>query len=346
MLHIFYGDDDFSIHEALEHLKAMVQPPDLLDANVSRAQVSSLSLQQLVALCHAVPFLASRRMVIVDGLLALFEDRRAPRGGRGSRGSQGEAANTPSPWLSLDKHIPTMPPSTDLVLVERVRTLRKDNVLLKRLSPLGQVTGFPSLRGQELGRWVEERAAERGCSISRGGVRLLAELVGGNLWAMSSEIEKLSLYCQGRTVEAEDVSLLVSTAMEKTIFNAVDAIMEGRHSEALRVIRRLMEGGASGPYIVTMIARQGRLVLLFKDMERRGVPPGQMGTRLGLSADWMLRRVMGQGRRYSQAALESLHRGLLETDRAIKSGQISEESVGEFLIEVFTRVSLAQKAAR
>lgn len=342
MLHIFYGYDDFSIYEALERLKAAVQPPDVLDANVTRVQVSSLSLQQLLALCNAVPFLASRRMIIVEGLLTLFEGRRASRGGRGSQGE----ANTPSPWLSLVEQIPTMPSSTDLVLLGGA--LRKDNVLLKRLSPLGQVRSFPYLKDQELSRWIEERAAERGCSISRGGIGLLAELVGGNLWAMSSEIEKLSLYCQGRTVEAEDVQLLVPTAREMTIFNAVDAIIEGRHSEALRIIRRLTEGGASGPNIVTMVARQGRLLLLSKDMEKRRVPQEQMWVRLGLPPErrWMVRKVMGQGRRYSQAALESLHRGLLETDRAIKTGQIPEESVGEFLVEVFTRVSLAQKAAR
>src|SRR3989304_9129105 len=87
MLHILYGIDDFSIQETLEHLKALVEPPELLDANVTRVQVSSCSPQQLLALCNTVPFLASRRMVIVEGLLALFEGRRASRRGRSAQDS-------------------------------------------------------------------------------------------------------------------------------------------------------------------------------------------------------------------------------------------------------------------
>ena len=330
MLHIFYGADDFSIHEALERLKALVGPPDILDANVTRAQVSALSPPQLQALCNTVPFLSSRRMIIVEGLLALFEGRRTYRSRRSTQ-------DPSSSWLSIVEHIPTMPPSTDLVLLDGA--IRRDNVLLDQLAPLGQVKEFPYLGGAGLSRWIQERAAERECAISREGVRLLAELLGGNLWAMSSEIEKLSLYCRGRTVEGEDVKLLVSFANDISIFNAVDAFMEGRYSQALQTIRRLMEGGAGGPYVVVMVARQVRLLLLAKDMERRGVPRGQMGERLGLRSGWVLNKVREQARRYSATALESLHRGLLETDRAIKTSHITEDVVGEFLVEVFTGVS-------
>jgi DNA polymerase-3 subunit delta len=338
MLYILYGDNDFSIHEALEHLKSEVGVPDVLDANVTRAPVSSVSPQQLLALCNTVPFLAFRRMVIVDGLLSLYEGRRPPRRGRRGQGGESDVASS---WLSIGEHIGDMLPSTDLVLVEKA--VRKGNVLLNRLSPVAQVKEFPLFRGPELSRWIWERASERSCSISRGGIELLAELVGGNLWAMSSEIEKLSLYCQGRIVEADDVQMLVPVAREMSIFSAVDAIMEGKYPEALRIIRRLMESGAGGPYIVVMVARQVRLLLLAKDIEKRGVPQEQMRVRLGLSADWMLRRLRGQGRRYSQSALESLHRGLLETDLAIKTGRITDDSVGEFLIEVFTVVSSGQR---
>ena len=79
-------------------------------------------------------------------------------------------------------------------------------------------------------------------------------------------------------------------------------------------------------------------LLLAKDLEVRGVPVGQMGARLGVPSGWVLNKVREQGRRYSMAALESLHRGLLEADLAVKTGRITENAVGEFLVEVFARV--------
>lgn len=330
MLHILFGEDDFSIHEALESLKGLSGPQDILDADVTWAQVSTLSPPQLQALCSTVPFLSPKRMVVVEGLLALFEGRRTSRRTRGTQ-------NPSSLWLSIVEYIPAMPPSTDLVLLDE--TIGGNNVLLNHLAPLGQVKKFPLLSGAELRRWIQERAAERGCTVSREGVNLLAEFVGGNLWVMSSEIEKLSLYCQGRTVEREDVQFLVSFARDMTIFNAVDMIMEARYSEALRAIRRLQER-ATGTYVVVMVARQVRLLMLAKDLEGRGVPQVQMGSRLGLRSGWVMNKVREQGRRYSEKALESLHRGLLETDRAIKTGHIKEDAVGEFLVEMFAVASL------
>ena len=250
MLHILYGADDFSANEALEALKAQAGPPDVLDANVSRGQASAFSPQQVQALCMTVPFLADRRLVIVDGLLALFEGRRTSRRGRGSQDAASE-------WLALADFVPAMPPTTDLVLVDGA--VGRGNALLARLSPLGQATEFPALRGERLSRWIEGRAQAAACAISGEGVRLLSELVGGNLWTLSSEIEKLSLYCNGRPAEAEDVSLLVPFANEVNVFNAVDAVMERRYPDALRSMRRLMEGGATGTYIVAMVA-QGKSV--------------------------------------------------------------------------------------
>ncbi|MBI4282403.1 MAG: DNA polymerase III subunit delta [Chloroflexi bacterium] len=338
MLHILYGADDFSIQEALQRLKALIEPQELLDANVTRVHVSSCSLQQLLALCNTVPFLASGRMVIVEGLLTLFESQRASRRGRGGQDSS-------SSWLSIVEHIATMPPSTDLVVLDG--EIKRGNALLRQLSPLGQVKEFPALNRAGLNRWIQERAAERSCTISREGVRLLAALVGSNLWVMSSEIEKLSLYCQGRTVDREDVQLLVSFARDISIFNAVDAILEGDYHEALRIIRRLlMERGSTGTSVVAMVGRQVRLLLLAKDMERRGVSQGQIGARLGVQSDWVLNKVREQGRRHSAATLESLLKGLLETDRAIKTGRIAENEVGEFLVEVFAGVSSTQRAGR
>ena len=341
MLHILFGEDDFSINEALELLKQSVGSPDVLDANITRSNAASLSPQELLALCNTVPFLASRRMVVVDGLLGLFEGRRQQR--RGSRGSGSENSTTTS-WLSIEEYIPTFPPTTDLVLVDGAIT--RENRLLGRLSSLGQVREFQTLRGAELNRWIQDRASEKRCNISNAGIRLLAELVGGNLWSLSSEVEKLSLYCQGRTVEPDDIRLLVSFARETVIFSAVDAIVEGRHTDALRFIRHLTEGGAIGPYIVIMVARQVRLLLLAKDMEEQRVPQGQIGERLGITSGFVLRKIREQARRYTQESLEALHRGLLETDLAMKTGGLSEEAVGEFLVEVFTQVSLTQRTAR
>lgn len=333
MLHILYGTDEFRLWENLEHLKGLIEPPELLDANLTQVQASSISLQNLEALCNTVPFMSTRRMVILEGLLTLFQD------GRVARRTRRAPAGSSSSWFSIDQYIPNMPDSTDLVLVDNGVDMKsiRNNVLLAKLSSFGDVKEFPILVGNRLNLWIENRAAEIGCKISRAGLKVLVDLVGGNLRTMTSEIEKLSLYCGARAVEEEDVRLLVSSSREVLIYEAVDNMLDAHYSRAMQVMGHLLKDGESGVSIVRTVAFQVSLLIVARDMIDRRVSQEHMSRRLG-RPNWVVNKITHQSRRHSVTVLESLYNGLLGADRAIKSGGLAESNVGEYLVEVFTEV--------
>ena len=66
---------------------------------------------------------------------------------------------------------------------------------------------------------------------------------------------------------------------------------------------------------------------------------------MGVTSDWLLGKLREQAKRYSASGLESLHRGLLETDLAIKTGRIAESSVAERLVQEFTGASGGVRAS-
>lgn len=334
MLHIIYGADEFRIWENLEHLKGLIEPPELLDANLTQVQASSISPQNLEALCNTVPFMSTLRMVILEGLLTLFQG--SSRVGRRTRRA---SAGSSSSWLSIDQYIPNMPDSTHLVLVDNGVDMKsiRNNVLLAKLSSLGEVKEFPILGGNQLNLWIESRAAEIGCKISRAGLKVLADLVGGNLRTMATEIEKLSLYCGARTVEEEDVKLLVSSSREMLIYDAVDNMLDGHYAGAMQVMGRLLKDGESGVSIVRTVALQVSLLIVARDMIDRRVSQEHMSRRLG-RPNWVINKITRQSRRHSVTVLESLYNGLLGSDRAIKSGGLAESDVGKYLVEVFSEV--------
>ena len=68
MLYLLYGPDEYARTEALAALKAGV-PPDLADLNMTTIDGRRARLDALIAACEAFPFLADRRMVIVNDLL-------------------------------------------------------------------------------------------------------------------------------------------------------------------------------------------------------------------------------------------------------------------------------------
>ena len=269
MIHLLYGGDDLSMDEALLSMKADVTPAELRDVNVTVLNGSALRLDELSATCDTVPFLADRRMVIVEGLLGLFE-----RGRPGVPTSR-SPSRTLAAWDALPDYLTGMPQTTHLAFKEL--QLSESNPLLTRLRPLAEVLKFPLPSRNELQPWIRERAAKLGVEIEPRAVGTLAEAIGGDLRMIDQELQKLGLFCWGRTVLQVDVEQLVARVREASIFAAVDAVVEGRPGVALNMIHQLLDAGRAPIFILTMIARQVRLILLAEDL--RG--PGCTGVRNG-----------------------------------------------------------------
>ena len=73
MLYILWGQDDFSLNEALAEIKRGIGDQTVLLTNTTTLDVRQTTIDELTAVCETVPFLAEKRLVIVEGLLELFE---------------------------------------------------------------------------------------------------------------------------------------------------------------------------------------------------------------------------------------------------------------------------------
>ncbi len=324
MIYLLHGQDTYSLRAFLDTLRDAVGMPDVRDANITTLMAAEAAPDTLVNMCQAMPFLAERRLVIVEGLLGSLGGEG--RGGRGRGGGQ-----RATEWGERIAAFGGMlPPTTDLVFVEG--QLRGNPPLLRDLSAVAEVREFPSLNGNELRGWVQNRVMARGGSMTTQAVQLLVDLVGPDLWALSGEIEKLTLYASGRAVTAEDVEELVVSAREVSVFAMVDAVLEGNRAGAMRSLTRLLEGDSTVTYLLAMLARQVRLMVLAKDLLAKQAPQAELGSRLGLTSAYPLRKTLEMARRYSPGALQRLHRGLLDTDVSIKTGALPERLALEYLI--------------
>src|SRR4030043_28234 len=83
---------------------------------------------------------------------------------------------------------------------------------------------------------------------------------------MNSEIDKLLAYCSGQVITEDSVKQVTSYAREANIFALVDSILEGRTKVAQQLLHRLLRDGASPSYILAMITRQLRLIVMTKDL--------------------------------------------------------------------------------
>ncbi|MBI2908696.1 MAG: DNA polymerase III subunit delta [Chloroflexi bacterium] len=328
MFYILYGDDSFSIQGRLSEIRGRLGPPDAIVNNTSVFDGRRVSVGELTSACNTMPFLAEKRLVVVEGLLSRFE----PAPGRGGRKApvSAEVTKELTAWLPLADRVAVMPPTTALVLLDGA--LRGSNRLLAALKSKGEVCQFPLPKGPALHGWIQERVAKGGGTISPSAVRLLGDLAGGDLWALSNEIDKLALYSAGRTIEDGDVRSLVSNAQQANVFAMVDAVVARRPSAAISHLHRLMDQGAAPPYILSMITRQYRMLAQAKELTARASSPAEIGRQLGLTNDFALRKTLEQARGYSLAQLASIYQRLLETDVSIKTGRWGGEIALDLLI--------------
>ena len=318
-VYVLHGEDTFSSNEAFESLLSNMGSPELRQSNFAEFDAGNVDPALFAATAQAIPFLAERRIILVRGLLNKPGEQKSGR--RRSRKAIQDLNS--DPWAKIIATFSELPPTTDVIFVEN--RLSKDNVMLKVLEEYAVVQEFPALRGDQLGNWISKRIKQKGNSISKAALLLMMEIIGSNLWAMESELEKLSIYCGADEVTEEDVRTLISSSREATIFALVDAILEKRTGKAMGFMDDLTNHGATASYILTMVARQVRLLVLAQELVRNKVSQNEWGSRLGINQDFVLKKITQQARQYSSAQLRDLYHLMLETDLAIKLGDVSQE---------------------
>ena len=329
MIQLLYGDDSIGVEEALAELTAGSGPEDLRDVNQISLRADDLTPNSVMAAAFTVPFMTDRRTVVVKDLLTRFERSRQ---GRGSS-SSGAGRDPLREWAGMADQLDSLPPTTNLLFVDGA--LSGNNPMLRRLSPMSEVREFRMPSERDLPNWIADRANGIGVGIDRNACAVLADAVGRQPMLIDSELRKLALYCGDRPASVDDVREMVAYVREANIFQAVDAVIDGRSDVALRLIGRIMDDGNPAVYVMTMIARQLRLLLMANDLMARGESQDQVGRRIRLSG-WVLNKTIQQARRISQANLEYMHSRLVETDLLLKTKPINEQLALEMLVAELT----------
>lgn len=325
MLHVLIGEDDFSLRQALEEIKKGIGDVTALMTNTTVLDGRQVTLEQLRNACETVPFLSEKRLVIVEGLFERFDS--------GNRTGRKKSPRQPEPseeYKAIADGIKRLPEFTELVLIGG--GVKAGNPLLRELSAITKVESFPRLKPSQLSQWIAQRVKAAGGSISPQAAALLARFVGNDLWIMSNEVDKLTLFTGGRRIEEADVRAVVSYAQEANIFAMIDAVLEFRVGVAQELLQQLLKQGAAPAQLLVMLSRQVRIIFQIREMRGRKKSRAEIQSKLGLTSDFVLRKAWEQADRYSPARLREVYHRLLETDISIKTGKLEGEIALNILI--------------
>lgn len=327
MLAIYYGPDSYSRAEAIAALKAELDTDGMLSVNSVTFDGAHLNPAELTAACDTIPFLSAHRLVTLTDYLTQAQGRQSRARPARRRGREDPAAPAED---FLIEYVPRMPPTTTLLLVDGA--VRDDHPLLLALKPMADIRRYPLLSEQQVVAWIATRSRARRVTVEPRAAQLLAQAVRSDLWALSTELEKLSLYANGRPIGEADVRAMVPATHESNVFSMVDAVVAGRLEPAILQLHLLLQDGAAGPYLIAMIARQYRQLIIAQDMLAAGAATATIAQKTEIRSEAALRRVLQQARRAGAEQLERCYQRILDADLSIKRGEAEESVALELLV--------------
>jgi DNA polymerase-3 subunit delta len=301
MLYVFHGPDDFSRTEKIAALRAAMGDPTTADMNMALLDGRTLRLSDLRQHTDALPFLAAKRLIIVNGYLSTIADKA-------------------DEMQALLAYLSQLPPTTDLVLVE-TESLPPRHPVLELAGPGGRHFAAPDK--DNLTGWIIRRAKEHGAIIEPSAADLLGRLVGADLRTLNNELEKLALYVAGqRPIQKADVELLTPYTEEADQFGLSNAIGQRNARRAYDQLHKELNEGSNPMAILGSIAAQIRALIEVKDMAERGMSPAEIAAVKGWRSDFAAKARLKEAANFSMPRLEQTLETLLEIDLAIKTGRM------------------------
>jgi len=227
MILFLYGPDTFRSREKLREIKEkFLKEIDPSGINLETLDGARISMEKLENAFSTMPFLAKKRMVIIENLLS----------------SKLHAKHADAIVASLEKKS-----TKDAIIVfwegDIDEAKAKKNALYQHLVKQKYKYSFLLLSPRELQHWIKQKIAERNGSIDPLAAAHLADIIGDDLWFASSEISKLVMYAHGRTITVNDIQTMSPLRLEENIFLLTDALGQKNKKLAIKLIHDQMESG-------------------------------------------------------------------------------------------------------
>lgn len=283
LVYLFLGKENALKGEALEELKRKTLSGGNADLNFAVFYSDQFDPQGFQDAVNTQPFLSPKRFVVIRDADRLPKEAREPVANYAKNGYE----------------------STVLVITADVSPKEAaEDPFLSDLSKYAKVQNFSNLEGENLRRYVNERASLYSKQINRDSIELLIGKIGNDLGYIRMAVEKLANYTGDRKViERKDVETLVGRSLEERVFDMTDAMCAGNKACALLILSGLLRDSTKPEAVI-----------------------GAIGAALKRKA-----RSVGQSPR-AKAWLQKCFSHLSKADRDVKTRDLDKKVILESLV--------------
>ncbi len=320
-IYFFHGEEQLLQQRAVKAMEQHLLPAGLEDFNKDVLSGADVTPKQIAEMAMNLPFMAERRLLIVQAPLPFLSIPKSDKAGQASLKYLLDYLEQPNPQCCL--------------ILCGDGALAKTGALNKKLQELAVQVEFAPLKGKVLEKWIAEYVAAAGRRIDRQALEYLSAINSFDLQIMEQELQKLLLYrMEEPVITLQHVQAIVTKTVEANIFALSDSIGNKKGGEALQTLKDMFYLGESPFKLIGFLVRHFRSLLLVKDLRRQGYDEAQIKEKTKLHP-FVIKKSVRQAERFSiQQLITALERLLLIEVELKSTASNGEELLEQFVIEL------------
>lgn len=272
------GDDAFMVKKATEMFAKLAG--NYSDLNVTRYK-SDASLTEVVSSLNSLPFLADYRVVFLENYSAKLD--------------------------LIKDYIDSPNPTSVLVIVGSITSN------LSPIIPKIETVDCNRLDETYLVNWVGSTINKGGCVTTKDAAALIVNYCNRDMNRISSEVDKLVSYCNGKPVTVEIVDALVSPDLEFKVFELGEAIANKKNDSAIKLIDKMLQDNNAPIAVFGLIFQHFRRLLYISLNPQSDTLASDLKVK-----EYAVKMAMKQASKYSPKRLKTIVDKLNALDVTIK----------------------------
>jgi DNA polymerase-3 subunit delta len=306
MIYLLFGKQDLMIKTRLGKL-IKERIPEADEFSLVKYNGRQTLVQEIVSDCRTLPLGYERKMVVVEEAYFLVASRTK------------EKIEKDQNYDVLLEYLHQPNPATDLVFTiaaPGINLKTELGQLLKRDAMIYELTDIDSKSWPE---YVRRYFAKYEVTIDQSAIIELVARCQNDATQFVSEAQKLMLY--SHHISLDTVKTLVTRPLEENSFALSNALTKGRVDEALTIYRDLKTFNEEPVALISLLARQFRLMLKVHYLAQTGLDQIAISKKLDIH-EYRVKLAMASRKTIDEDRLISILEQLYELDYNIKSGQI------------------------
>ncbi|MEG0903544.1 MAG: DNA polymerase III subunit delta [Lachnospiraceae bacterium] len=295
-IYFLYGEENYLKRQYKNKLSEAIIPCDH-SMNYAYYEGKGINVKEIIDLAETIPFFGDRRLIVMENT-GFFKN--------------------PTPELA--DYIKALPETTYLLFIEA--EVDKRGKLFKSVKDRGLIVELSRQEERTLIKWIQGMVKQEGKQITDATIRHLLTKVGSDMEQIQKELEKLFCYVLDKNmITLEDVDAICTTQITNQIFSMVNAVADKKQKQALDYYYELLALKEPPLRILFLLARQFRLLLQVKELEKQGSNRKIISEKTGLQ-NFVVGKYMDQSKHFTTSELIHILEACVETEEYVKTGRL------------------------